>query len=286
MKHALYYPKWFIEHPTDGQSKPMQSVVFITNRCNLACKHCAVFKKPGEPGFYELSFEEIIAIFEKCYAQGSRVLDIEGGEPLLWKDGDKTCRDLVRTAKAMGFVSVSIKTNGLRPIDTNADSVWVSIDGLAEIHDNIRGTGTFQKIENNIAASHFHSINCSMIINKLNYKSIDKVIKWVEKTPHLRSISFHFLAAQRELYALKLDPILREEIIDKLITLKREKAPIFNSIAGLNRMRNEDFEHYCWVSNVLQEDGTYMSECAGKKEGLCNDCGHAKYKLAQPPTKS
>lgn len=275
MKKALYYPKWFVENRSDNKLKPLQSTVFITNRCNLACKDCNVSRQPGTPGFYELSYQEIMEIFTKCFALGSRVLDIDGGEPLLWHDGDYTCNDLVRSAKAMGFVRVTIKTNGQRPLESNADALWISIDGTSKQHELIRGKDSFAKIERHISSSNFHNLNCQMVINKLNYKDYHKVIKWVKKTPKLQNIAFNFLAPQNGLHHLKLDKVTRENIIEELIALKKKKYPIFNSIAGLQRMKEDDFENYCWVTTTTQEDGSYVSECAGKKDGLCKECGHS-----------
>ena len=275
MKKALYYPKWFVENRTEGSIKPLQSTVFITNKCNLNCKNCDVSRRPNTPGYYELKYDEVITIFEKCYALGSRVLDIDGGEPLLWKEGDYTCNDLVRSAKEIGFVRVTIKTNGYRSLESNADALWIGIDGIPQQHDLIRGKGNFDRLMKNINNSNFHNLNCNMVINKLNYKDYQEVIDWVKKTPKLQNISFNFLAPQNGLHHLKLDKITRDGIIDQLIELKKSKQPIFNSIAGLKRMKDENFENYCWVNTTMQEDGSYTSECAGKKEGLCKDCGHS-----------
>lgn len=275
MKKALYYPKWFVENRSDDKIKPLQSIVFITNRCNLECKNCEVSRQPGTEGFYELKFQEVIDIFAKCYALGSRVLDIDGGEPLLWRDDAYTCNDLVRSAKEMGFVRVTIKTNGQRALESNADALWIGVDGIPKHHDLIRGKDTFARIMRNVSSSSFHNLNCNMVINKLNYKNYLDVIKWVQETPKLQNISFNFLSPQNGLRHLKLDRITRDSIIDELIELKKKKYPIFNSIAGLKRMKDDDFENYCWVNTTQQEDGTYVSECAGKKEGLCKDCGHS-----------
>jgi len=275
MKKALYYPKWFVENRKEDKIKPLQSIVFITNRCNLECKNCQVSRQEGTPGFYELGYQEILDIFSKVYKLGSRVLDIDGGEPLLWHDGDYTCNDLVRSAKEMGFVRVTIKTNGHRSLESNADALWIGIDGAAKHHDSIRGKGNFAQLQKNIATSNFHNLNCSMVINRLNYKDYHEIIRWVQETPKLQTIAFNFLSPQNGLKHLKLDKSTRDSIIDNLIDLKKKKYPIFNSIAGLKRMKDDNFENYCWVNTVEQEDGTYISECAGKKDGLCKDCGHS-----------
>jgi MoaA/NifB/PqqE/SkfB family radical SAM enzyme len=271
----LYYPIWFIQTRIFGKKKPLQSVVFITNRCNLRCEHCCVYRGTDEPDFCETSYEDVITTFQKCYDMGSRILDIEGGEPLLWKDGDKNCSDLIDAAKNIGFFTVTITTNGQRPIDTNADMVWVSVDGTAKYHDKIRGKGSFDKLEKYISESTFPNLNCNMVINNVNYTNYKEVIKWAKETPNVHNISVNFLTPHKGVEHLKLDWDVRCEIIDELIAMKKQGYPIFNSKAGLKRMKDMNFKKFCWVSNFVYPDGTFLSECSGMREGLCDECGYA-----------
>ena len=51
--------------------------------------------------------------------------------------------DLCLMAREMGFYSCTITTNAQLPFDgTVADSIWVSMDGVGEAHERIRGKGT------------------------------------------------------------------------------------------------------------------------------------------------
>ncbi|HNR52741.1 MAG TPA: radical SAM protein, partial [Deltaproteobacteria bacterium] len=60
---------------------------------------------------------------------GCRIVIFEGGEPLLWKDGEYSFRDLVHLARR-SFLCVGATTNGTLPLDAPTDVLWVSIDGL------------------------------------------------------------------------------------------------------------------------------------------------------------
>ena len=77
-----YLGQWYVRALL-GRRAPLQSVIFILDRCNLRCKHCSV---------YELehprckSFDTIREELEDCYRAGSRFVDFEGGELYLWKD--------------------------------------------------------------------------------------------------------------------------------------------------------------------------------------------------------
>ena len=57
---------------------------------------------------------------------GVRILFFCGGETFLWKDGERTLRDLVIEAKNMGFLIVNVVTNGTFPIDL-PEADWTEI---------------------------------------------------------------------------------------------------------------------------------------------------------------
>jgi phosphosulfolactate synthase (CoM biosynthesis protein A) len=48
---------------------------------------------------------------------------------------DKKLEDLIKLARNMGFIAVSIYTNGTFKINTSADTLFVSIDGLKKTND-------------------------------------------------------------------------------------------------------------------------------------------------------
>ena len=114
--------------------------------------------------------EEVREELEYSYRLGSRFVDFEGGEPTLWKDGDKNVNDLIALAKKIGFYSCTITTNALNSFyGIQADSIWVSMDGVGAVHDNIRGKGSFERLERNIAQSGHGAVSVNMVINNQNY---------------------------------------------------------------------------------------------------------------------
>lgn len=133
-----------VRRPPVSQS-PVPSLRYlelqITRRCNLRCRHCYV----GPPEDIELSVEkisDILAGFEEL--QGLRLL-ITGGEPLLHRD----FRLINRTLNEHVFRKI-LFTNGtlLEPGTVRSlavDELQISIDGLREGHDALRGRGTYEK---------------------------------------------------------------------------------------------------------------------------------------------
>ena len=106
----------------------------ITSKCNLKCKYC----------YNESCIEKCFSYFE---SKGVEIVSISGGEPLVHKDIFK----ILKSCKSHGF-KVLLATNGTLITDKIAkdlvglvDKIQISIDGNREMHDNIRGEGSFDK---------------------------------------------------------------------------------------------------------------------------------------------
>lgn len=271
MKSLFYLPWWFFKAKFFGSKKPLQTVIFINDNCNLACKHCTVYKQKN---FNIKTYDEIKEEFEYSYKQGSRFVDFEGGEPTLWKEDDKDLNSLIRLAKEIGFYSTTITTNAQLPFNgSEADSIWVSLDGIGKYHDEIRGKGAFERLEKNIATANHPALSVNMVVNALNYFSVEETIRYVKDNPHIKSISINFHTPYPGTEYLFLDWDKRAEVIDKVIRMKKEGFPIMNSVSGLKLMKHNDFKKECWVTNFILPDGTRLTECAGKTAGVCDQCG-------------
>ena len=271
MKSLLYLPWWFFKAKFLGAKKPLQTVLFINENCNLACKHCTVYKTK-DPNIK--SYEKIKEELEYSYKEGSRFIDFEGGEPTLWKDKDSNLNSLIRLAKKIGFFSTTITTNAQRPFPgLEADSIWVSLDGIGKYHDEIRGKGSFERLTQNIATSNHPDLSVNMVVNSLNYLSVEETIEFVKENQYIKSISINFHTPYPGTEYLFLDIEKRAKVIDLIIRKKKEGYPIMNSISGLKLMKHNNFKKECWVTNFILPDGIKLSECAGKTAGVCDQCG-------------
>lgn len=271
MKSLIYLPWWFFKARFLGYRNPLQTVLFINDNCNLACKHCTVYQTKNP---IIKSYETVKEELEYSYGLGSRFVDFEGGEPTLWKEGDKNLNSLIRLAKEIGFYSTTITTNAQLPFsDSEADSIWVSLDGYGEFHDRIRGKGAFERLEKNITTARHPHLSVNMVINNLNYTSVEETIEYAEKNPHIRSISLNFHTPYPGTEYLSLGAEERSGIIDLIIAKKRAGYSIMNSVSGLKLMKHNQFKKQCWVTNFILPDGTRLTECAGKSAGVCDRCG-------------
>jgi len=272
MFKLLYYAKWFFECRVLGKRKPLQSVVFITDKCNLKCKHCSVVKCGDEAT--SRTYDEVLNTLKKCYLMGSRIVDFEGGEPTLWQDGDKNINDLIKLANKIGFFSTTVTTNAQQPINLDSNLVWISIDGDEKAHDDCRGFGSYQKVMQNIESSNHPCLNVNMTITKLNYHCVEDVIEMVKNHKKLKKISVSFLTPHGKSGELMVSDEIRNETIDRIIELKKQNYPIMNSFAGLKLLKSRKFKKACWITNFVMPDGTFLDECSGETEGICDQCGY------------
>ena len=126
----------------------------LTERCNWQCLHCYQEKRE----FKELSYSEIKNVFKQCLDlfQALHIpremahINIGGGEPLLREDLFKIL-SLFKNERSR--IIYKIMTNGSLITDSIAkrlsvygvSGVQVSLEGLEEHNDMIRGKGSFKK---------------------------------------------------------------------------------------------------------------------------------------------
>ncbi len=270
-KSLIYLPLWFVKARFLGIKSPLQTVLFISDKCNLACKHCTVYKQENP---HVKTYQQIKEELEYSYQLGSRFVDFEGGEPTLWKQGEYNLNSLIRLSKEIGFYSATVTTNAQLPFqDCKADSIWVSLDGIGTYHDEIRGKGAFDRLVKNISSANHPKLSVNMVINRLNYKSVEETIEFARNNPHIQSISLNFHTPYKGTEDLFLDWRIRCEIIDLIIKKKKTGYPIMNSVSGLKLMKHNNFRKHCWVTNFIMSDGTRLNECQGKTAGVCENCG-------------
>ena len=128
-------------------------ILYVTMRCNAKCSHCFCWEDLNV-GIPEMSLEEIDKIAESI--PPFRQLVLTGGEPTLRKDLPEVFGAFAKRGKAQ---TILVNTNGLKPqlIGEMAEKIktqypetgldfQISLDGLAETHDRIRGVpGNFNK---------------------------------------------------------------------------------------------------------------------------------------------
>lgn len=114
----------------------------LTNRCNLSCTYCGL---PGlQDSKLDLTGESLENHLKNLIKSGVKIISITGGEPMLHPNFEafvKTCFD--------NGVLVSLNSNG-KNISSRINflkkyiyQVIISLDGEKEVHDGLRGVGSF-----------------------------------------------------------------------------------------------------------------------------------------------
>ena len=260
------------------EKKPILGTIIVTDKCNLSCKHCSVNNITAVVHPYVQMKKEM----QQLYDMGVRILFFCGGETFLWKDGEKTIRDLVIEAKEMGFLIVNVVTNGTYPIDLpEADLILLSLDGDRERHNIIRGD-TYDRIMENIANATADNICFYMAVNQINKDAIAHVCRTARDTKNVRAVSFNFHTPYPDTKELALSVEEKQKCCDTIAEMMKEGVPVFNLKSAFPYLIHNNFPTPCYQC-VVMENGK-LSTCGRCVDvpGLCEKCGYffvAEYTL-------
>ncbi len=150
----------------------------ITDRCNLRCRHCYL----GESHYEDLPLEKIQQILKEFEEiQGLRLL-ISGGEPILhprfW--------ELNEILRDYEFRSILLSNGTLITGEIaqrlKVHEVQLSLDGMKEGHEALRGKGTFEKVLRAIDFLKEANIRVSIatMIHRNNLKEFDELASLIQ----------------------------------------------------------------------------------------------------------
>ena len=160
----------------------------ITYKCNLNCFFCDRQTLYHDKMNKDLGLSKAKKVADNLADADVMTLGITGGEPLLRND----LEELAKYAKDKGLI-VTLSTNGTLITRSRAQrlvnsfhSISVSLDGLSDTHDKIRGKkGTYDKAIRGL--THLTKTNpraCAIgvnfVLNKLNFQELPKVFDTVK----------------------------------------------------------------------------------------------------------
>lgn len=251
--------------------RPLLGGFKLTHRCTLRCRMCPFWHQPAD----DIPYPQALTTLDRLQALGVRILIFEGGEPFLWHDGPYRLDDLVREAKQR-FFRVGVTTNGTLPLESNADVIWVSIDGFQETHDTFRGP-SFERIITHIDRSSHPRIYAHITIHRANVDEIPALVRYL--SDHVRGITIQFYYPYPGSEDLSLSWPKRRHVLDQLIQLKRAGYPILDSTAALRALKTNRWRCYPWLIASAEPDGTVRQGCylQGRAEIACAQCGFAAH---------
>jgi MoaA/NifB/PqqE/SkfB family radical SAM enzyme len=161
------------------------AVVNVTNRCNLACQHCFIFRD-GNPNEVPDSVRDELsdaAILETLVG----LRDRHGIVSVLWMGGEPLLRhELVRAGIPL-FARNTIVTNGTIPlVDFGPTALYVvSVDGPEDLNDAIRGRGIYRKVMRNLSrlpAGFSTAVQVQCVVTKRNQHRLEELVEAVQET--------------------------------------------------------------------------------------------------------
>ena len=280
MKLSSFFPlAWFgVKTILFRKNDPILGTVIVTDKCNLKCKHCSVNNITAVIHPYTQIRQEM----QQLYNMGVRILFFCGGETFLWRDGDRTLRDLVIEAKEMGFLVVNVVTNGTYPIDLpEADLILLSLDGDRERHNAIRGD-TYDRILENIDRATADNICLYMAVNQINKDAIREVCQTARDTKNIRAVSFNFHTPYPDTRELALSREEKAACCEVITSMMKEGAPVFNLKSAFPYLINNTFPTPCYQCVVIENGKVSTCGRCIDVPGLCDECGYffvAEYTL-------
>ncbi|HEY8943107.1 MAG TPA: radical SAM protein, partial [Polyangiaceae bacterium] len=167
----------------DRAWRPIYAVWEITLQCDLACRHCG--SRAGHARGDELTTAECLDLVRQMAELGVKEVTIIGGEAYLREDWV----DIIREIRRCGMsATMTTGGRGVTPERARAaqeaglQSSSVSIDGLEETHDRLRGVrGSFRAalaaLENLRAAGIQVSVNTQ--INRLSLPELPDILELI-----------------------------------------------------------------------------------------------------------
>ena len=249
--------------------EPLFYGIALTSRCNLSCRGCRV----ANNGLPDLTWDQLIHGMQNAWRKGFRELYFTGGEPMLWRDGEYTLKDAVIAAKMEGFFHVHVYTNGTCGLDTLADLVWVSMDGLPGTFELRRGDH-FCEVEQAVRNSRHPKTALIYVIDRNTAGGIEPFLEWVRETRFpVMGVMFYFHTPYYGQDELFLSSAERAPIIDRLLACIRDGLPVMNSHAGLLALKSGRWPRRIPSVHILDSQGEYI--CCRVADEVCAECGYA-----------
>jgi MoaA/NifB/PqqE/SkfB family radical SAM enzyme len=156
--------------------RPLSAHIKLTENCQARCISCDYWKSRWQDHF---DTDRAIDLVNQIGAAGIHALRLTGGEPLLRRD----LFQVLQQANTSKFKRIILQTNGLlikklhREINDSAIShVCVSIDGLKETNDQIRGIrGYFDLGIDGIRLLRSKKVAISVTMNRISATELERL---------------------------------------------------------------------------------------------------------------
>ena len=251
-KNRWYYYQRALKWKLLGDRSPIVAAIKVTQRCNLHCKHCTWSNKITK----DLPLPEWKDIIDDLYEKGVTTIVIEGGEPTLYR----SVKEIVGYIKSKNMFSIFI-TNGTQDISgINPDVFWISIDGMKESDNKIRGAGHFEKATKTIRNNRNKKIIVLSTLSKTNSDDVEAMCKYFSDVNPVFGLMFNFEYQYSDIEDVALDTEQRRAVAENIIALKKKYPKILSSVSYLQTV-GKNKKCYPWLLISVTANGKQRNDC-------------------------
>ena len=168
----------------------------LTDTCNLSCRHCLFGSSPAKTD--TLDREQLYSGIDQAAALGSHLFYFTGGEPFVYPD---FCEAISYVLDQHPAHHVVVLTNGLLlqkylPVLTKLDigrlHLQISLDGLEDEHDFLRGRGSYLKLQENLLSvtEAGLAVTISIAVNSTNVDQLEEIARQAHR---VGAAGLHFM---------------------------------------------------------------------------------------------
>jgi radical SAM protein with 4Fe4S-binding SPASM domain len=152
----------------------------ITLKCNLSCNHCG--SRAGDARDDELTTEEALDLVHQMAEAGIAEVTLIGGEAYLRHDWLRIAEEIVKCGMVVGMTTGGLgisKQTAQKMKDVGFRGISVSIDGMEETHDALRGKpGSWEACWRTLELMRevgMPTLNVNTQINRKSWRELDQL---------------------------------------------------------------------------------------------------------------
>ena len=256
-----------------GSKTPFIAGLVLNESCNLRCEGCRVARADRSE---DAGREEVAEALRSFRRSGIRNLAVTGGEPFHWRSDGWRVRDVVAEARRLGFLAVTVYTNGTLPFDDcGADTVFVSPHGLEGLEGG--GGAAWEACRRNLDATRHGNVVLNYTVNSRNCGRLREVCAFARGHRAVRGVFFYFHTPYYGRDELFQPMEEKRRLAAEILSLKREGFPVFNSAAALRAFARDGWKRPSDLC-VVWEKGRLFRCCRSVgNDDACRECGYLGY---------
>ena len=261
------------------QIHPLKYLFFeLTQHCNLRCAHCGS-RCPDYTGRSELSAENCRRVVDsaaRTYPTNQLMFCITGGEPLLNKEWFEICSYITQKGFSWGMTSNGTLIDEAcvrRLAEAGMKTIAVSLDGLKESHERLRGVpGCYDQAVNAIRllknSGSFRAVQVVTVVNRMNIGELPQLYRLMEslQIDSWKLTPIEPMGKAKEVQALFLSPGEQYQLL-AFIKEKRQTAP-FDLTYGCSHLLPEEYDSTVRKQPFLCGAGTMIASIASNGDIL------------------